>query len=163
VEPIPGRPRILVIAADRDDSAARSLVAALRRRGLDVQPDSPMPSSSGRNPSARAAPANCIVLFGARIERAPLDNLLPPARAALLVATGGADEDAGAPFAAVVRTSAGCPTGRAMMLFVVKFLHELDLHSTEAITAEMLRFALFKALRIARRRYPELSSELSTA
>jgi hypothetical protein len=48
------------------------------------------------------------------------------------------------------------------MLFIVKFLYELHLHSPDAISAEMLRFSHFKALRIARRRYPELTSDLRT-
>ena len=47
------------------------------------------------------------------------------------------------------------------MFLLVKFLFELDLHSRDSITGQMLRFSHFKALKVMRRRSPSFSSNLS--
>jgi len=158
MEPIPGRLVVLVVRDEAAGEFATSLIAALRRRGVGVHPEGPWQTRSEQR-APDVEPANCIVVLG--YIRAETARGRPVASPSLLIVAEDATSEWGpvAPFAAVVRASAS-GAARPLMLFLLKFLYELDLHSADAITAEMLRFSHFKALRIARRRYPELSSEL---
>ena len=167
MEPIAGRLSILVLEAEGDpeEESSVSLVTALRRRGLAVHDESAARLDESGALSGSAF-VNCVLIIGRGAARR--SGVSPPLLPSLLVLAGvvARAEEASAPpaptreFPAIVRARSDGASARGLRLFLVKFLYELDLHCPEAISAEMLRFAHFKALRIVRRRYPGVSATL---
>src|SRR5687767_14030760 len=107
MEPIPGRPTVLVVdGAIGPDGLAASLVAALQRRGIAVHAASPSRPGAGAALPQSGMSANCVLVLDTDVNLEAVVSLPNVAASSLLILAGeatGAAKPSSSPFAATVR------------------------------------------------------------